>query len=253
MAGDCPRPWSLLTGGAPVRAAVVVTLAAGADRLAAARAGAAGLPIDAPHGAAAVERLAHQRCGVAEGLVELAVCRVGDPAPRRHPRAPERLRLPDVPDAGHEPLVEQRVAELASRLAAEQRDDRVEVGRVGEDVRAEPLGAALAELEHRAVPEHGLALGTAQHEPRTPGSRRPARLDAPAARHAQVAAEDEPALELEQDVLAHGADGLELLAVEPLGQCERRGAGMRRLDLDPLPDEHLEPPRRAVERVAFGH
>ena len=28
---------------------------------------------------------------------------------------------------------------------------------------------------------------------------------------------------------------------------------MRRLDLEPLADEHLQPPRRAVERVALGH
>jgi hypothetical protein len=28
---------------------------------------------------------------------------------------------------------------------------------------------------------------------------------------------------------------------------------MRRGDLEPLADEHLKPPRRPVERVAFGH
>jgi hypothetical protein len=28
---------------------------------------------------------------------------------------------------------------------------------------------------------------------------------------------------------------------------------VRQRDLEPLADEHLEPPRRPVERVAFGH
>ena len=58
---------------------------------------------------------------------------------------PERLGAPDVPDPGDQALVEQRVAELARRmLAAQARDHRLEVGRLGEDVRAEPPAGAVA-------------------------------------------------------------------------------------------------------------
>jgi hypothetical protein len=54
-----------------------------------------------------------------------------------------------------------------------------------------------------------------------------------------VAAEDETAFELEQQVLADRLDPLEPLAGQAFGEPERLGPGMRRLDLDALPDERL--------------
>ena len=91
------------------------------------------------------------------------------------PRREERLRPPHVSDAGDQALVEQGLADRP-RLArgAEARDHAVEVGWVRHHVGAEPGHRgrpAAGQLEHRAVPEHGLALAAAQDEPR-----RPARL-----------------------------------------------------------------------------
>ena len=79
------------------------------------------------------------------------------------------------------------------------------------------------------------------------------RANLPAPAHAQVAAEDEPALEREQQVLSDRLDGLEPPAVEPLCQPLNRGLRMRRLDRNALTDENLKPPSCAVKRVAFGH
>ena len=49
---------------------------------------------------------------------KLLVGGVGDSAPRRDARLPERFCLPDVADPGHEPLVEQRVANGPAGVAA---------------------------------------------------------------------------------------------------------------------------------------
>ena len=81
----------------------------------------------------------------------------------------------------------------------------------------------------------------------------PARLDPPATGHPQVAADDEPALEAEQQVLADRLDRLEHAAVDTRRDLRRLGARVRRLDLEPLADERLQPQRRTVERVALGH
>ena len=75
----------------------------------------------------------------------------------------------------------------------------------------------------------------------------------PAAAHAQVAAEHEPALEAQQQVLADRLDRLEPAPVEALGREHRGRARVRRLDRDALADERLQPARRAVERVSLGH
>ena len=68
-----------------------------------------------------------------------------------------------------------------------------------------------------------------------------------------MAAEHKPALEVEQEVLADGLDRLERQAVEPLRKPLGRGAGVRRLDLDLLSRQNLQPPCRAVQGIAFGH
>ena len=96
-------------------------------------------------------------------------------------------------------------------------------------------------------------LGAAQDEPRLPRSGRSPPLDAPSAVHPQVTAQDQSALEVEQEVLADRLHPVEPPAVEALGEPLHRGARMRRLDLDPLADENLQPPGRAMERISFRH
>jgi hypothetical protein len=84
-------------------------------------------------------------------------------------------------------------------------------------------------------------------------ARRPSAPDLPASGHPQVAAEHEPALEREQEVLSYGFDSDQHAPVEPFGELFRRRPRMRRFDRNPFPDEQLEPARGAVERVALGH
>jgi len=68
-----------------------------------------------------------------------------------------------------------------------------------------------------------------------------------------VGAEDDPALEAEDEVLADRIDRLEP-APAKVGEVDRGpGARVRRFDLEALPDEWLQSSRGAVERVAFGH
>ena len=116
-----------------------------------------------------------------------------------------------------------------------------------------PRCALTDELEHRTVPEHGLVLASAQYEPRLPRAGRSPPLDAPAAVHPEVAAEDEPTLEMQEEVLPHRLYLLEPPAVEPLGQALHRGARMRRLDFHPLAHENLQPAGRPMQRIAFRH
>jgi MerR family transcriptional regulator, light-induced transcriptional regulator len=93
----------------------------------------------------------------------------------------------------------------------------------------------------------------AEDEPRPSRPARASLLDAPAAAHPQVAAEDEAALETKEEVLPDGLDRLERPAVELLDEPLAGGARVRRLDLDPLAGEHLQSPRRAMETVALRH
>jgi len=68
-----------------------------------------------------------------------------------------------------------------------------------------------------------------------------------------VAPHDEPALEAQQQVLADRLDALEGVTVDLLRHTGRLSTRVRRLDLELLPDQHLEPLSGASERVAFGH
>src|SRR5665213_2208861 len=151
-----------LAAGAPVRDARGVALSVRADDGAAAAAGTARAAIDVPQRPRSVDAGAHLHVRRLEHGRELVIGHVGEQAPRRHARVPERLRFPDVADARHEPLVEQRVTDLAlRRRGAEALEHRSDVGRAREDVGTEAArdGRAVAiELEHRAVPEHGLVL-----------------------------------------------------------------------------------------------
>src|SRR5205085_6681400 len=127
---------------------------------------------------------------------------------------------------------------------------RLELRRLGEDVRPEPPHRARAgasaparrELEHRAVQLDPLVLGAAQDEPRPADLPAAARAHPPAPRHPQVAAQDDAALEPEQEVLPDRLDRLEPPTVEALRDARELPARVWRGDLEPLADEQLEPP-----------
>src|SRR5206468_2024505 len=99
---------SCLAGGTPVRDACVVALWPRANRGAAARAWSAGAPVDdTPMRTWRV----HQRGGGFEEPAQVVVLDVAKQGPRRDPDSEERLRLPHVPDATDEALVEKRLPE----------------------------------------------------------------------------------------------------------------------------------------------
>ena len=135
----------------------------------------------------------------------------------------------------------------------EAREHLVEPRWALEDVGAEPLERARVQLEHRPVPEHALERLAAEHEPRLAGSRLTARPQRPASGHAQMRAEHDPALEAKQQVLADRLDRLEHAPVDALGDALRLRARVRRLRLDALADERLQPSRRPVKGIALGH
>ena len=68
-----------------------------------------------------------------------------------------------------------------------------------------------------------------------------------------MAADHEAALEVEQQVLTDRLDALEPAAVEPRGELLHGCPRMRRLDLELLPDQHLQSACGAVKGVPFGH
>jgi hypothetical protein len=189
-----------------------------------------------------------------ESRPKVGVRDVGNAAPGRHTRPPERFRLPEVADSGNEALVEQCVADLASLiLRAQAPEHRLEVGRLTEDVRAESLRDAAVELEDGTVEHRTDVLLAPEHEPRLPEDRRVAAEDAPASLHAQVAANDEAAFEVEQQVLPDRLDALESAPVQSRGQLLDGSPRMWRLDLELLPDQHLQAACGSMKGVPFGH
>ena len=109
------------------------------------------------------------------------------------------------------------------------------------------------ELEHRPVDLHCLEPLAAQNEPGAAVDRRPARPHEPASTHLQVAAQDNAALEPQQQILADSLDALELEAVQSLRDPGDGRPRMRRLGLDALPDQRLQPLGGSAERIALGH
>ena len=68
-----------------------------------------------------------------------------------------------------------------------------------------------------------------------------------------MAAEDETALEREDEVLPDRLDALEPPAVEQLGDPERRGPRVRRLDGDDRSFEHTDALGDPPQAVSLGH
>ena len=213
----------------------------------------AGTVVDEPPLAAGLDRLAHQLVGRLEHRVKLLFGDLARRAPRRNPRLPERLRLPEVADAGDEPLIEQRVPDLAPLIAPQAGDHRLEFGRLGEDVGPQLPDTAVVELEHGAVPEDRLLFGSSKHQPRATEEFGAPWPDRPASVHAEVVAEDGAVLEAQEQVLAGRLDGDQPLAVEPGCKLLHRRAGMGCLDLEPLAHERLKTPSDSCQGVAFRH
>src|SRR5262245_56260409 len=205
-------------------------------------------------GSRALDGGLHEPVGFHEHGAKLVVGERTDRRPRGRANRPEGLGLPDVPDPGDEVLVEERVADPAiDRPFAQVGDHALDVGRLGQDVRAQRERALRVELQHGAVPEDRLVRPAAEDEPREAGARGAAPGDAPAARHAQVAPQDVSAFEGEKEVLADRVDPLESPSIEPFGDPLPAGSGIRSLDADVLADERLEALRGSVDAVAFRH
>src|SRR5919197_2584525 len=236
---------------APVRGAVLLSLPAGLDGRAAAATAVASALVDGAPLAAGLDRGGHQLVSSFQDRPELVARGLGDGAPWRDARLPKRLRLPDVADPGDETLIEQGIPDLARRVAADVRDDRLQVRRLREDVRTETADGAVVELQHRAVPQHGLALGAAENEPGAAEELRTSSLQPPAPRHAQVAPQDDATLEPEEQVLSRRLDGFEPTAVEPGRELLDRSARVWRLHFEALANENLQLARGACQRIAF--
>ena len=124
-----------------------------------------------------------------------------------------------------------------------------------EDVRAEPRERARVQLEHGAVPED--ALGARRRAARATacrarGSPRGRTVQRPVMRRCErrttpPSKRSTRFLPMRLDRFEHAG---RRSARRRAPTCAR---GMRRLDLEPLADERLQAPGRAVERVALGH
>jgi hypothetical protein len=189
-----------------------------------------------------------------ECRAELGIGDFGEAAPRRDTCVPEGFRFPEVADAGDETLVEQGVSELSLLVFdAESLQHGVVVGRLGEDVGTEASRDSAIELENGAVEHRTDVLVTTQNEPWPAEDRCVAPQHEPTSLHAQVASENEPALETEEEVLADRLDVFEPQAVEAWSKLLHGRAWMRCLDLELLSDEHLQATSGAMKGVPFGH
>ena len=161
--------------------------------------------------------------------------------------------MPHVPDARDEPLVEERLAELARWSAARSRATiAVEVGRLGEDVRAEPPRRAVGELEHRAAAEHRLPLAPASTSHGRPGVSSPRGTTRQLPFMRRWLRRTTPPSKRSRRFLPRASTDSSTRpssrSATPVARA--RGCG---LDVQRLADEHLEPQRRAVQGVSLGH
>ena len=222
--------------------------------------GTAGAPVDAARRPGAVERRRASAC--APPRAPSAARRRRTSPSRRHgeTRASHSASaFQRLPDAGHEPLVEQGVADLALRCCVRSRREtssRNPAARRGCPARAAAPTALPDKLEHGAVPEHGLVLGAPQDEPRLAGARllprRSTRQRPFIRRWLRRTRTSRP---------RSGAGG-SCPPPRPPRAAGRRAARRRRFTAargcgvstsTQLADENLQPPGRAVERIPFRH
>ena len=114
-------------------------------------------------------------------------------------------------------------------------------------------GPAAAELQDGAPALDRLPFGTAEDEPGLAQDGPPGGFHAPAPVHAEMAPHDGAVLEREQEVLADRLDALEAVAVDSLGDPEKRRARMRRVGPDDVALQHAEALRGAMDCVSLGH
>jgi hypothetical protein len=189
-----------------------------------------------------------------EDGVQLVVAQLTDRAPGRNPPVPQRLGEPHVPNACDQTLVEQGLANEARRVHLSNAWDEIrDVGVLGKEIRTEVAEWPALQCEHRPVPLASLPIAPAQHEPREPPQRRAARIEPPAATHAEMATEDDVAFESQEQMLPHRFDALEHASVEDARDAGRLPSRVRALDLEPLSYERLKEHRRPVERIALRH
>ena len=216
----CGRRGSRLARRAPVGRAVVVALAAGADRRAAAAAGQPGAVVDpASRSREAARRPTPASAGGPRGRPRAPRRRTPpQPPPRVDPGEEAALGLPDVPDAGDVALVEQRVADAARLVVLAQAAEEAALvellarARRGRASRAAGRSAcgrrSSAPAPVRRTATTSWSRG-ADHEPgpvRRAAPALPAPIDAPLAGHAQVRVQRQAALEADEQVLAVGVD-----------------------------------------------
>ena len=132
---------------------------------------------------------------------------------------------------------------------------RTERGETG--IGARPRGRE--QLEHGAVELDDLHVPAPQDEPRgaraTVASAAPRREHAPRAGHAQVRVDDEATFEAQQQVLAHGVDGVHPSPREALRPAVAAEARVRRRDLvgDMAGEHGADASRGVVDGVALRH
>ena len=68
-----------------------------------------------------------------------------------------------------------------------------------------------------------------------------------------MAPHDDPTFEAQQEMLADGLYRLEHAPVHAFRDTGHPAARVRRLDLEPLPNERLQATRGSMKRVALGH
>ena len=142
------------------------------------------------------------------------------------------------------------------RQRAQVAQHRVEVGRLGEDVRPERAGAAVVSSSTGPCQRTASCAEPRRTSHGRPTDRLPRGLHAPASFHPQVAAQHEAALEAEEEVLADGLHGLEPPPVEPLGDAASRpraGSAPRPASRSPTRHRAAAALGRRRERVALGH
>ena len=169
-----------------------------------------------------------------------------------------------VADAGEQALVEQRVADLAAGILRAQRPQHpLEVEVVVDEVLAE---AAQDRVQRELGGVRSSSTGPSKRTPtcsavRSTSQARRGRaapalagsVDVPAPAHAQVRVQRQAVAEGQQQVLAAGLDPRELRAGQPLRDAVVPVTRMRRLDLQGLACERLEPSRGQFDRVTFRH
>jgi hypothetical protein len=167
---------------------------------------------------------------------------------------PQGLCAPQVAYSSHQPLIEQRVSHLpVAGISPEVRKHALEVRGLVQDVGSKPPQGASVQFEDTAAVQHGLPLGAPQHEPGAAASRPPARTHPPAAGHPQMVPQHVTALEAEDEILPDRLDRDQTAAVEAAGVDRGLGLRVRRLDLDALAHERLQPPSGSVQGVPLGH